>query len=122
VSIKVDEDLPRQIVDLLIAFGHHAATVVDQGWQGFADEILWPLVQAERRWLVTADEGFANQRNYPPGSHAGVILLRPHEESRRAYMELMARALDRIDLTLLAGSVIVVSPSGVRIRRPGARR
>jgi hypothetical protein len=42
---KVDEDLPRQIADLLIAHGHDAATVVGQG---MTDEILWPRVQNER--------------------------------------------------------------------------
>jgi predicted nuclease of predicted toxin-antitoxin system len=81
--LKVDEDLPRQIADLLIARGYDAATVVGQGWQGMSDEILWPQVQNERRWQMTADKGFANLLQYPPGSHAGVILLRSQEESRR---------------------------------------
>jgi predicted nuclease of predicted toxin-antitoxin system len=53
--IKVDEDLPRQIADLLVARGHDAATVVGQGWQGFSDEDLWPRIQDEQRWLITAD-------------------------------------------------------------------
>jgi predicted nuclease of predicted toxin-antitoxin system len=93
---KVDEDLPRQIADLLIARGHDAATVVGQGWQGMSDEILWPRVQSEGRWLVTADKGFADLRQYPPGSHAGVILLRSQEESRRVYLELVTIALEQL--------------------------
>jgi len=93
VRFKVDEDLPRQIADLLTAHGHNATTVVGQGWQGMSDEILWPRVQNECRWLMTADKGFADLRLYPPGSHAGVILLRSQEESRQAYMEL---ALSRL--------------------------
>ncbi|MGH7907067.1 MAG: hypothetical protein ACREP6_10600 [Candidatus Binataceae bacterium] len=32
--VKVDEDLPRQIADLMAARGHDAATVMGQGWQG----------------------------------------------------------------------------------------
>jgi len=117
---KIDEDLPRQIADLLIAHGHDAATVVGQGWQGVSDEVLWPRVQDERRWLITADKGFADLRRHPPGSHAGVILLRPQEESRRAYLELAAIALARLKLDELAGAVVVVTYRGVRIRRaPG---
>ena len=73
---KVDEALPRQIADLLTVHGHDAATVGGRGWQGMSDEILWPRVQNEWRWLMTADKGFADLRQYPPGSHAGVILLR----------------------------------------------
>lgn len=119
---KIDEDLPRQIADLLIAHGHDAATVVGQGWQGVSDEVLWPRVQDERRWLITADKGFADLRRHPPGSHAGVILLRPQEESRRAYLELAAIALARLKLDELPGAVVVVTYRGVRIRRaPGQR-
>ena len=94
LQVKVDEDLPRQIADLLIASGHDAATVVEQGWQGLSDQALWPRVQHEGRWLMTADKGFADLRQHPPGSHAGVILLRAREESRRAYLELAASVLD----------------------------
>jgi hypothetical protein len=71
VRIKVDEDLPRQIADLLIASGHDAATVVQQGWQGVSAEVLWPRVQNEGRWLITADKGFADLRLHRPGTHAG---------------------------------------------------
>jgi predicted nuclease of predicted toxin-antitoxin system len=115
--IKVDEDLPRQIADLLVARGHDAATVVGQGWQGFSDEDLWPRIQNEQRWLITADKGFADLRQHPPGSHAGVILLRPPEESRRAYLELAMAAFDRLKLDEIAGALVVVTGRGVRIRR-----
>jgi predicted nuclease of predicted toxin-antitoxin system len=117
VRIKVDEDLPRQIADLLISRGHDAATVVGQGWQGVSDDVLWPRVQNERRWLITADKGFANLRRHPPGSHAGVILLRAQEESRRTYMELAALALERLKLDEIPGALVVVTHRGVRIRR-----
>jgi predicted nuclease of predicted toxin-antitoxin system len=117
VRVKVDEDLPRQIADLLIARGHDAATVFGQGWQGTPDDLLWPLVQSEGRWLITADKGFSDLRRYPPGKHAGVILLRANEESRRAYLELAAIALDRLKLDEIPGAVVVVRHRGIRIRR-----
>ena len=59
-GVKVDEALPRQIADLMTARGHDAATVVGQGWQGTSDDDLWPRVQSEQRWLITADKGFAD--------------------------------------------------------------
>lgn len=116
--IKVDEDLPALIADMLNARGHNAVTVLQQGWQGIADDELWVRVQAERRWLITADKAFGDLRRHPPGSHAGVILLRASEQSRRAHLELAATAVDRLDLNELAGSVIVATERGVRIRRP----
>ena len=122
VRFKIDEDLPRQIADLLNARGHDAATVVGQGWQGIPDEILWPRVQQESRWLITADKGFADLRQYPPGTHAGVILLRSQEESRRAYLELATMAIERLKLDEIAGAIVVVTYRGVRMRRAPAKR
>jgi predicted nuclease of predicted toxin-antitoxin system len=115
--VKIDEDLPRQVADLVAARGYDVATVVGQGWQGVSDDELWPRVQDEGRWLITADKGFADLRLHPAGSHAGVILLRAPEESRRAYLELAAIALDRLELDNLAGAVVVVTYRSVRIRR-----
>src|ERR1700730_1178517 len=103
--LKVDEDLPRQIADLCGARGHDVTTVAGQGWQGIADEILWTRIQGERRWLISAATGFADLRNYPPGSHAGVILLRPQEESRRAYLDLAESAVSRLDLDQMSGAM-----------------
>jgi len=74
--VKVDEDLPQQVADLFTQHGYDAMTVVTQGWRGLPDEELWLRVQQERRWLITADKGFADLRTYPPGSHAGVLLFR----------------------------------------------
>jgi predicted nuclease of predicted toxin-antitoxin system len=116
-QVKIDEDLPRQIADLVAARGYDAATVIGQAWQGVSDDELWPRVQDEGRWLITADKGFADLRLHPAGSHAGVILLRAPEESRRAYLELAAIAVDRLKLDELAGAVVVVTYRGVRIRR-----
>jgi predicted nuclease of predicted toxin-antitoxin system len=99
--VKIDEDLPRQVADLVAERGYDATTVVGQGWQGMSDGELWPRVQDEGRWLITADKGFADLRAHPAGSHAGVILLRAPEESRRAYLELAAIALDWLNLETL---------------------
>src|SRR5260370_40935726 len=98
---------------MLSARGHDAVTVLRQGWQGAPDDVLWRRVQNERRWLMTADKGFADLRRHPPGSHAGVILLRSQEESRQAYLELAAIALGRLKLDEIAGSVVVVTSRGV---------
>jgi predicted nuclease of predicted toxin-antitoxin system len=115
--MKVDEDLPRLIADTLNACGHDAATVLGQGMGGATDDLLWTHVQGEQRWLITADKGFADLRQHPPGSHAGVILLRPSEESRRAYTELATAAFEQLNLEQLVGAVVVVTDRGIRVRR-----
>ena len=117
VRLKVDENLPRDITELMVGHGYDAVTVGDQGWQGMADDELWGRVRAEGRWFVTADKGFADLRRYPPGSHAGLILLRSSEESWANYLRLSGMVLERVKLSEAAGAVVVVTRRGIRVRQ-----
>jgi predicted nuclease of predicted toxin-antitoxin system len=119
MRVKVDEDLPRAAVQMLGDRGYEAVSVTGQGMGGWKDPALWQAVQSEQRFLVTADKGFADIRFYPPGTHAGVLLLRPEEDGIRPVVELLERVLASYDLGALAGTVTVVTPRGVRIRRAG---
>jgi len=118
VRIKVDEDLPRAALRMLHDRGYEADSVVNQGLGGLKDPPLWRAVQAEQRFLVTADKGFADVRFYPPGTHAGVLLLRPDQDGIQPVLELLELVLASYDLKALARAVAVVTPRGIRIRRP----
>ena len=100
--------------------GHDVATVHSQGWSGLGDPDLWRKVSAEGRFFVTADKGFGDIRTYPPGSHAGILLLRPDRESIVEYRALVESVLERHELDALAGALIVATPRSVRIRRKPA--
>ena len=117
MRVKVDEDLPKAAVQMLRRHGHEAVSVVEQGMGGTKDPCLWQAVQAEHRFLVTADKGFGDIRSYPPGTHDGILLLRPDQAGIRPVLDLLERTFAAYDLEALAGAVAVVTPRGVRIRR-----
>jgi predicted nuclease of predicted toxin-antitoxin system len=117
MRVKVDEDLPRAVIQSLRDRGHDAVGVVEQGMGGWKDFALWQAIQAEQRFLVTGDKGFANTRLYAPGTHAGILLLRPDQDGIRPIGELLERVLANYGLGVLAGTVTVVTPRGIRIRR-----
>lgn len=117
MRIKVDEDLPRSVADLLRQHGHDALTVSDQELRGSADAALWAVVQSEQRFFITADKGFADVRGHPPGEHNGILLLRPDEDGIPALQALLVAVLRDADLASLAGTVSVVTPRGLRVRR-----
>ena len=117
MHVKVDEDLPRAIVQMLSDRRYEAASVLQQGMGGWKDPDLWQAVQTENRFLVTADKGFADIRLHPPGSHAGVLLLRPSQDGIRPVTELLKRVLASYTLEDLAGTVTVATSQGIRIRR-----
>ncbi len=118
MHFKIDEDLPPAVARMLRERGYTSSTVLDQGMGGWKDPELWRAVQDQQQFLITADKGFADIRIYPPGSHHGVLLLRPNEDGIRPLLELMEQVLASVpDLTQLMGVLAVVSPQGLRIRR-----
>jgi len=117
LRIKVDEDLPRIIVQILKDMGYDAVGVRGQGMGGWKDEELWKAVQAEGMFLITADKGFGDIRKYPPGTHRGILLLRPYESGIRPLVELMNRVMNSLSLEELVGTITVVTPKAIRIRR-----
>ena len=114
--VKLDECLSPAVAELFAAKGHDVATVPAQGWGGLTDEELWPLVSGEKRVFVTIDLDFSDVRKYPPQSHAGIVVMRAEVESRTQYEALAQQLMMAVDLDSVPGALIVVSPSGVRIR------
>jgi predicted nuclease of predicted toxin-antitoxin system len=117
MRIKIDEDLPDLAAKWLRDQGHDAETVREQHMGGWKDSKLWDSIQSEQRFLVTADKGFGDIRAYPPGTHGGVLLLRPVEDGIGPVLELLHLVLERIDLSELQGSITIATPRGLRIRR-----
>lgn len=119
--VKLDEALTVLVAKPVLSRGHEVKSVPGQGWGGYKDAKLWPLVVSERAYFITTDKGFGDLRVYPPGSHAGILVLRPAIESIPAFSELLEGLLQRHTLESLAGAVTVATAGKVRIRRaPGS--
>ena len=115
MQVKIDEQLSQLLKEPLIEAGYEVSTVLDQGFSGKLDEELWPLVQKEARFLITADKEFGNIRKYPPETHHGVLLLRPDRESLLTYLQLLKSVLQKYRLNDLDGKTTVATPRGIRI-------
>jgi len=97
--------------------GYEALSVVEQGMGGYKDPVLWQAVQKEQRFLITADKGFADIRRYKPGTHQGILILRPDQDGIGPTIRLLEMVLENYDLESLAGTTAVVTPRGIRVRR-----
>lgn len=115
--VKLDEDLPQIVAEPLLERGHEVRSTIAQGLGGASDDALWEAISAEGAILITADKGFADVRAHPPGTHPGIILLRPESESLLAYKSLLLRLLEMHDLAELGGTITVATHRHVRIRR-----
>jgi predicted nuclease of predicted toxin-antitoxin system len=91
--LKLDENLAQSHVDFLNAGGYSAERVTDEGLSGADDAVVWQRAVAEGRLFLTLDLDFADVRRFPPGSHPGILLLRPRNRSRDAVLEILRRVV-----------------------------
>jgi predicted nuclease of predicted toxin-antitoxin system len=75
VKIKLDENLPHQLVQLLTDLGHDVDTVPAEHLAGRDDDVVWATAQTAGRFLVTQDLDFSDARKYAPGTHQGLLLV-----------------------------------------------
>ncbi|MBN2563729.1 MAG: DUF5615 family PIN-like protein [Phycisphaerae bacterium] len=117
VKVKLDEDLSPIVGEPLRGAGCAVLSVVEQGWSGLKEPDLWPRVVSEGAFFITADKGVGDVRAYPPGTHSGILLLRPDGESLLEYRDLAAGFVEKYKFESLIGAVAVATPRGVRARR-----
>jgi len=91
LKFKVDENVPEECATCLRDAGYDAETVGSERLSGVSDSQLFEWCQAESRILVTLDLDFANVRAYPPGSSAGIVVLRPRMQDRQTILSLLRR-------------------------------
>lgn len=115
----VDEDLPRSLVRALRSEGLDAQDVRDVGLRGKTDRELLQYAVAEDRTLVTGDLGFANLLKVPLGSHRGILVARlPNEVAVGTLNAVILDAVRALADEDLRGSLVIVEPSRIRLRRP----
>jgi len=55
MRIKLDENMPRRLVEPLTGLGHDVDTVEEEGLTGAEDPVVWAAAQRERRFVVAQD-------------------------------------------------------------------
>jgi predicted nuclease of predicted toxin-antitoxin system len=116
MRIKLDENMPEALAQLLQSAGHEVSTVADEGLSGASDADVLGAATSDGRLLMTFDTDFADIRQYPPGSHAGIVVFRL-EDQRWAVLQELARKL--VDLRLLERidrGLAIVDEVRIRIR------
>ena len=116
MRLKVDENLPTEVVDLLRAAKHDALTVAEEGLGGAEDAHRAATCQGEGRGLITLDVGFSNVRRYPPAATAGIVVLRLERQDKPRVLGVARRLLILLERGTLAGRLWIVDESRVRVR------
>lgn len=117
MRIKVDENLPLSLVEILKDAGHDADHVVTEGLTGRDDLAVWAAAQVEDRFLITQDIRFANTHIAAVGTHCGVLLVRMRNAASSELMRVVRTVFAEHDVEQWRGGFVVVSGRKVRVRR-----
>jgi predicted nuclease of predicted toxin-antitoxin system len=117
VNIKLDENLPQQLVQLLTELGHSVDTVPDENIAGRDDGVVWAAAQAAGRFLVTQDLDFSDARKYAPGTHHGLLLVRLPQPGRSALVERVSTLFRTEAVEAWKGCIVSATPRKVRVKR-----
>jgi hypothetical protein len=118
LRIKIHEDLPKGVAEAVRGVVPDTLTVLEEGLSGIPDPALWETAQKEQRFLITGDKAFANIKQYEPGTHSGVLLLRPDEDGIPQTLDLIRDVRKLGILESLGGCIAVATPRRLRVRRP----
>lgn len=117
MKIKLDENLPATLVGLLAALGHDTDTVPQEGMAGKADDAVWAMAQAARRFFITQDLDFSNIHRFMPGTHEGLMLVRLRAPGRAALVRRIHTVFQNESVDTWKGTFIVVTDRKLRVRR-----
>jgi len=113
---KIDENLPTDLAQLMVSSGHDAKTVYDQQLQGVDDPVLMDRCDQENRILVTLDIDFSDITLYPPENHAGILVLRLGNQSKKNVLNVFHKILTALEREPIKNHLWIVEESIIRIR------
>jgi len=111
----VDENLPVDVQEVLLADGHDVLYVRQSDHRGATDRDLWQLAASEERVLVTRDLDFPLPDN--PRPPALVLLRVPDSFTRKQIRAIMGQFVASSAFQEIDGRITVVSPGRVRTRK-----
>jgi predicted nuclease of predicted toxin-antitoxin system len=115
VRFKLDENLSPSLVTFFTDAKHDAHSFIDQALSGKSDERVIEVCRREQRALVTFDLDFSNILRYPPGHHAGIIVLRLSDQAHSTAARAIQRVVELVDQESVAGTLWIVEDTRVRI-------
>jgi predicted nuclease of predicted toxin-antitoxin system len=118
MRLKLDENLDHRLAAELIGLGHDAHSAYQEGLVSCPDERVWDAAVRENRTLVTCDRDFGDNRRFPPGRHAGIVVIQPGVFSMPMIRSLLLAFLSGGGADNVQGSVCILEPGRTRFRRP----
>ncbi|MGH2487472.1 MAG: DUF5615 family PIN-like protein [Ktedonobacterales bacterium] len=114
----IDENLPTDLVDRLIAEGYQAEHGYAVGLRARADQNVFTYARTASATLITQDHDLERDTTQFPMPHGGIVLVElPQVWPREDRIRRILAALRSLTGQTLANTVVIVEPSQVLVRR-----
>ena len=118
MKVKLDENIPVRLAGDLAILGHDVDTVASEGLKGKADGDVWTASKRDERFLITQDLDFSDIRQFKPGTHPGLLLVRLREPGANTLLSRIHAVIQAEGLDSFARCFVVLTDRKLRIRRP----
>jgi predicted nuclease of predicted toxin-antitoxin system len=118
LKFTLDENMPADLAALLGEDGYDVIDVFQKGLGGANEPPVLAAAVKERRILMTFDLDFSDSRQYPPGTHAGIVVFRLYDQCWSLLEKPVTRLLESGELRSLNNGLAIVDESRVRWKRP----
>ena len=118
MKLKLDENLPEALLGELTALGHDADNVRLENLAGEADSQVWQAAQRAGRFLITQDLDFSDLRQFTPGTHHGLMLVRLRTPGRLALARRIRQVFASEAVEDWQRCFVLVTDIKVRVHRP----
>jgi predicted nuclease of predicted toxin-antitoxin system len=119
VKFLIDHNLSVDVAKGLTELAHDAVAVSAYGLSKADDEVIFERAATEDRIIISADTDFGTLLALRKTNKPSVVLLRLFNTMQTALEQvaIIEANLPNIKADLEAGSMVVIEPSQVRIRR-----
>lgn len=118
MKVKLDENLPIRLSTILKNLSHDVDTVTQEHLSGRSDVEIWRAAQNEGRFLITQDLDFSDVREFAPGTHFGLLLVRLRSPDRQNLLRRVRGIFQFEDVNSWAGCFVVATERKIRVIRP----
>jgi predicted nuclease of predicted toxin-antitoxin system len=118
MKIKLDGNLPSSLAVSLGNLGHDVHTTHGEGLAGRPDHEVWRAAQRESRFLITQDLDYSDVRQFSPGAHHGILLVRLHLPDPRDLVDRVNEIFHAEDVAEWPGCFVVATERKIRLLKP----
>jgi predicted nuclease of predicted toxin-antitoxin system len=114
-AVKLDENVPDSVGEILSQGGHDVALARDQQLVGVDDNRVLVVATSEDRALISLDRGFTNILRHPPNDTAGIVVIRLHEQTLLLIRQAATKLADLLSRESPRGRLWVLDEARLRI-------